>query len=243
MKPYSVLITTYYKRFEEWLKPLVIEIKKQRPDVELIVAINGELSYFNEDFRRSVLDFLKYYKNTFPIVFPRFRSMARMWNLGVQFSTENTTLALSDDITLTEGFFDHYEKALEVCETFSINTSFSALSIAKHDLVNMGWFDERLLGMGWEDGDLIDRWIKYKGDKFPNTMMESCKNAADPEYYKVYNQKLDKLLKEEVRLEGQKLDVEFGRYSQFNRDVYESKLPSVDPYPLEQFYLVNREKL
>jgi hypothetical protein len=240
---YSVLITTYHKRFEEWLKPLVIEIKKQRPDVELIISANGELEYFNEEYRKNLLDLLKDYKNTFPIVYPRFRSLARMWNLGVQFATEEKILILSDDITLEEGFFDQYEYAIASHDTFAINLSFSVFTITKKDLLNMGWFEERLLGMGWEDGDFMKKFHIYKGEKFPNVLIETCKNAADPNYFKVYNAKLEKCLKEEVRLDGQRLDEEFHRYSQFNYDIHNAKLAPVNPYPLELFYLENRHRL
>ena len=81
---YSIGITTYFSRFEEWFKPLVIEIKRQRPDVEIIISINGEMDKFYEDYRVSILDFLKNYNNCFPIFYPRFRSISRMWNLNIK---------------------------------------------------------------------------------------------------------------------------------------------------------------
>ena len=71
---YTMVLTTYFRRFDEWLKPMVIEIKKQRPDIELIVMINGEQDEdFHEDYRKEVLDFLKEFPNTFPVMFPNFR--------------------------------------------------------------------------------------------------------------------------------------------------------------------------
>lgn len=234
---------TFHKRFDEWLKPLVIEIKKQRPDIEIVICVNGEINYFNEDYRKSILDFLKDYKNIFPIVYPRFRSFARMVNLGVQFSTEENVLVLSDDIILEDDFFHTYEHVLQSYQTFGVNVSFSVFSIAKRDLIKVGWFDERLLGMGWEDGDFFRRYEKHFGSKFPNTTIESCKNCADKKFYKVYNEKIEQLLKNEPRLEGQKLDSEFQRYSQFNYDIFEANLPPVNQYPLEEFYLDNKHKL
>ncbi len=240
---YSILITTYHKRFEEWLKPLIIEIKRQRPDIEIIVSINGELNYFNEDFRASILDFLKDYKNTFPTIFPRFRSLSRMWNLGVQFATEDVVLVLSDDISLEEGFFDQYENVLRVHQTFAINLSFSVFSVLKKDLASIEWFDERLLGLGWEDGDFMRKMERLTGNKLANTLIDACKNCADPRYYKVYNKKLEDCLKNEVRLEGQVLDKEFSRYSEFNKNIHDSKLPPINPYPLEQFYQDNKHRL
>lgn len=235
---------TYHKRLNEWLKPLVIEIKRQRPEVEIVICINGELNYFNEEYRKSVLDFLKEYKNVFPIMFPRFRSFSRMVNLGVQFSSEETVLVLSDDITLDGGFFDTYERILERYQTFGMNTSFSAFSITKKTLTDVGWFDERLLGMGWEDGEFFKRYNKHYGEGFPNATVDECKNIAEKKHWRVYNERLEHLIeKEEGRLEGQKLDTEFGRYSKFNHDIFEANLPYINPHPIEAFYLENKDKL
>ena len=69
-KNYSIGITTYFRRFEDWFKPLIIEIKRQRPEVEIIVSINGELNTeFYEDYRRDILIFLSQFKNTFPVFY------------------------------------------------------------------------------------------------------------------------------------------------------------------------------
>lgn len=240
---YSVVIMTFHRRFEEWFKPLVTEIKNQRPDVEIAICVNGELDHFKEDYRKSMLDFLKEYKNVFPIFFPRFRSFSRMVNLGVQFATEEVVLVLSDDLTLESDFFITYERILESYKTFGFNTSFSAFSITKKDITEVGWLDERFLGMGWEDGEFLKRYEKHFGEGFPNTTVLPCKNIAEKKYSVVYNERLEDLIRDEPRLEGQRIDKEFGRYSQFNRDIFNSNLPYINPHPVEEFYLENRHKL
>ncbi len=240
---YSIVIMTYNKRFKEWLKPLVIEIKRQRPDIEIIVCINGELNYFDEEYRKSMLMFLADYKNVFPVFYPRFRSFSRKVNLGCQFASEENILVLSDDLTLEDGFFNTYEHVLESHQLFSINISFSAFSLTKTLLCNLGWMDEKLLGLGWEDGDFMNRFENKTGHKFPNTVIDTCKNVADPKFYRVYNERLHNLMKTENSLEGHILDKEFSRYSDFNRKIFESNLPPMNSYPSEQFYLENRDKL
>src|ERR1051325_1432036 len=214
---YSILIITYFARFETWLKPLIQDIKRQRPEVEIILCVNGEKDYFDEDYRKNLLDFLKVYSNVFPTFYPRFRSIAKLWNLGVQFASNDTVLMLNDDLTLENGFFDEYEQALKDKSTFSINITSSAFSIYKYDLMDINWVDERYLGIDWEDADVMDKYKKLKGlSEFPNVNIETCKNVVNPEFYKVHNEKLAEFIKNQTdndRIAGQIKDKRFGRYS------------------------------
>jgi len=167
-----MVLTTYFRRFDEWLKPIVIEIKKQRPDIELIVMINGEQDEdFHEDYRKEVLDFLKEFPNTFPVMFPKFRSLAQIWNTGVRMSSYENTLISSEDITLKDGFFDAYEKNLshslqQNAKSFVHNGSYSCFSLNKLEVIETGWFDERLLGLGHEKlADFIYSEIRLGGQE------------------------------------------------------------------------------
>lgn len=242
---YSIVIISYHRRFDTWLKPLITEIKRQRPDVEVVLCINGEKEYFDEEYRKNLLDFVKDFENVYPTIYPRFRSISKLWNLGVQFSSYDTVLMMSDDITLEDGFFGSYEEALKTMTTFSINISSSALSINKYELMDINWFDERFLGIGWEDGDLMDKYKKYKNiSEFPNVNIEWCKNVVNADFFKVHNKKLAEYIakeKPEDRLEGQTKDIQFGRYTEFNRHVNLDN-PQIQ-YPYERFYLENKHKL
>lgn len=242
---YSIVIITYHTRFETWLKPLVKEIKRQRPDVEIVLCVNGEKDYFNETYRKKLLTFIKTYSNIYPLIYPRFRSIAKLWNLGVQFSSNDVVLMFNDDLILEDGFFDEYEKALETQPTFSINITSSALSIHKYALMDINWFDERYLGIGWEDADMMLRYQKSRNlAEFPNVNIESCKNVANSEFYKVHNEKLAEQIqneKPEDRIAGQIRDQRFGRYSEFNRTLNLDN-PQLQ-YPYERFYLENKHKL
>ncbi len=242
---YSIAIITYAARFEDWLKPLLIEIKRQRPDIEVILGVNGEKEYFHPVYRAELLALLTEFPNTYPTLYPRFRSLSRLWNLAVQASTEENTLILSDDLTLEDGFFDEYEQALRSNSSFTINLSFSAVSINKQELIDVNWFDERLLGIGWEDGDFVRRYKKHFNiEEFPNLNTEWCKNIVNPDFYKVHSDKLSEYIHNETsedRLIGQTKDQEFGRYSEFNR-LQNLDKPKIQ-YPYEQFYLENKHKL
>ena len=235
---YTVSITTYFRRFDDWFKPLLSEIKRQRPNVEVIVSVNGELQEeFYEDFRKNILLFLSEYPNVFPVFYPKFRSMSKMWNTNIILSSEQTCLLLEDDIGLDTGFFDEYEKVLSTfesqkCKSFLINGSYAALSVDKLEMIKVGWFDERFLGLGAEDGEFTNRYQKITGGHIDmyRVRIPSCKNTIEFE-------KLAKLIQEEPRL-GQ-CD-EFGRYSKFNMDIHQDIYKTQNmfvQYPYESFYL------
>jgi len=58
MKQYSVGMTTCSHRLEKYLKPLITEIKRQRPNIEIVLAINGEHKKdFDEQIRQEFLKF------------------------------------------------------------------------------------------------------------------------------------------------------------------------------------------
>lgn len=240
---YSIVIVTYYKRFETWLKPLITDIKRQRSEVEIIICVNGELDYFDEEYRKNLLDFIKDYPNVFLVMYPRFRSIAKLWNLGVQASTNETVLMLNDDVTLEDGFFDEYEKVK--MPVFSVNITTSVLTFTKSEMIRLNWFDERYLGIGWEDDDLMKRYMKaYDLAQFPNVNIEWCKNVVNINFYKVHNERLAEQIRTEKiddRIKGQKRDKKHGRYSEFNRTINLDN-PKLQ-YPYESFYMENKHKL
>src|SRR3990167_4551576 len=243
---YSIVIATFSQRFDEWLKPLIKEIKRQRPDAEIIIGINGDKDGMDDTYRENILSLLSSYSKTYPTVYPTFRSISKIWNLGVQFASNDTVLILNDDITLEGGFFDAYEDCIATHTSLTINTSFSAFSVSRRELMEINWFDERLLGVGLEDSDFVNKYNhRYKGELL-NISMESCKNVVDERFYKVHSYKLSKQVKAENnnnkdRLVGQTLDARFGRYTGFNYGVDLSN-QSIQ-YPYERFYLDNKHKL
>jgi hypothetical protein len=150
---YSVCITTFNGRFE-YFKNVFEKVKKQREDVEFIVLINGLTNLpFDEEYRKKVLELISPFKNTFPIVFPEFRGLSKIWNIGCQLSSNNNILIISDDIDIDDNFFDEYEEALLKLpnDCFCINNNFCGFHVNKIILDKLNWFDERFLSIGSED--------------------------------------------------------------------------------------------
>lgn len=248
---YAIAITTFDKRFEEFLVPLITSIKQQRPDAEIIVTANGNCGApFNENYRQALLAFLATQSNCFPVVFPTFQSLAKMWNRGILNASQEQVLVLNDDLRIPagsdDGFFDQLEQVLaRQSGTFKINGSFSHYMIRKSDLIEVGFFDERLLGLGEEDGDFFWRYHEKFGNEIPSVTLPHidnvCSDVADDGYTKgirtaaKFNRDYIKNVKYKETLLG-------GYRGMFDKRV-KKVVADERQYPYETFYRLNRDKV
>ena len=124
---YSIGITTYKHRFEKWFKPLLDQIKELRPDIEVLVCVNGENTEgYDEDFRREFFEYISTKSNTFVTMYPTFRGLTKMWNNLLIDSSNHQVLLLNDDITITDDtFFQALESVIPQAQLFKINGSWS----------------------------------------------------------------------------------------------------------------------
>jgi hypothetical protein len=241
---YSIVITTFDKRFEEFLVPLTQSIKRERAEVEIIITANGSArAPFNERYRAALLSFLVSQHNCFPIVFPNFQSLAKMWNRGILTASQDRVLVLNDDLQIPAdvegGFFAKFEEALQrEPATFKINGSFSHFVIDKAELIEVGFFDERLLGLGEEDGDFFWRYHEKFGREIPSVTLPNIDNInsdiADDGYTKgirtaaKFNRDYIKNVKYKEVLIG-------GYRGMFDKRV-KKQIPDELQYPYETFY-------
>jgi hypothetical protein len=246
-KSYSVAITTFCKRFDLFCD-IVDEIKRQRPNVEIIVAVNGEYKIdFPDDFRLNMLEYCKKYNNVFPIFFPKFRSLTKLWNTVIQFSSNQTTLVLEDDITIFPGFFDDYEKVIEEEDhCFMINAGYAAFSADRIKVDQANWFEERYLSLGCEDGHFS---MAYSLVHYGTNDMRQMKRINIPTLKNDYT--LEQIGRVEERIAGQeKTQIWDQRYAEFNKKIDETLRSEVDhpfpkhrQYPFESFYWENKHNL
>jgi hypothetical protein len=179
---YSIVITTFDKRFESDLIPLITSIKSLRPLVEIILTVNGPCrSHFDQSYRSELLKFLSNFDEVYPTIFPEFQSLAKMWNRGVLTASNERILILNDDLKIqssgVSSFFDYFESALELApDTFTINGSFSHFVVSKKDVMDVGFFDERLLGLGEEDGDFYWRYHEKFNKEISDIELELIDN-------------------------------------------------------------------
>lgn len=249
--PYSVVITTFDKRFEAYLVPLLAQIKTQRPDIEVIVNINGPAKgAFDEVYRLNILSYLSRFPLVFPTMFPSFQSLAKLWNRGALTASHNRVLILNDDLEIKSEngicFFDHLEAALAIHPgSFKINGSFSHFIIDKNELIEVGFFDERLLGLGEEDGDFYWRYYKKYKKEIASAEMGLIDNVqsdlADDGYTKGIRT-ASKFNRDFVQNEKYKTTLIGGYRGMFDKKVTQI-LEDEKQYPYESFYLKNKDKL
>ena len=248
---YSIVITTFDKRFDSYLVPLIKSIKYLRPKVEIIVMVNGSSkAKFDECYRSKLLHFLADQENSYATMFPNFQSLSKLWNRGALTASNDNILILNDDLEIKlnnfPNFFESLEKKLLIdSNSFKINGSFSHFFITRSELLQVGFFDERLLGIGEEDGDFIWRYHQRYGIEIPSISISGIVN-----------------IQSKLSDDGFKKGI--GHYSKFNRDFVQKEkyqksiiggyrgifdnrtkkvLPDAVQYPYEDFYLKNRHKI
>ena len=248
----TIGITTFEARFDKYFVPLLKRIREYT-DNEIVVAVNGENDRsFSGEYRRNLLNFVADHENVYPIFFPRFRGLSKLWNSIVIHSTHDHILMLNDDITIGNPNFMN-----DVCDsihrnggkTFLINRSWSHYLISRDELDTLGYFDERLLGIGEEDGDMTWRYLKQYGEAIPSFKIKGFQNYAEESVrsYKPVNIQTHSGTK--YSLFNRKF-IHEEKYSPANegiRGMFDTavvmKDPGVNQYPYERFYRLRRGEL
>ena len=178
----SIGVATFERRFEDYFVPLLTKIRSFEMDAEIVVAINGEHGQeFGEAYRKRMLEFLSRHQKTFPIFFPAFRSLSKLWNTILIHASGQFVLMLNDDTLITDGkFMAKIGNILKKNEgrSFLINQSWSHFVARKEEMARLGYFDERLLGIGEEDGDMTWRYIREYGAPMASHKIKGFKNYA-----------------------------------------------------------------
>ena len=249
----SIGITTFERRFEKYFVPLLTRIREYDPETEVLVAVNGEHEKdFGEGYRSRILNFIAGMERVYPVVFPRFRGPTKLWNTLAIHATCDHILVLNDDIMIANGDF-----VKDICRairknqgrSFVINGSWSHFLISRQEIDEFGYFDERLLGIGEEDGDMTWRYIQRYGRPLADVSMKGFVNYSE--------ETASDHAPQNIRARpGMK-------YSQFNRDFmftvkYEKdpagikgmfddpvslKDPGLQQYPNERFYREHKGEL
>lgn len=244
---FDIGITTFSLRYD-FVDRLITKIRSLGIPNNIFLCINGEKdSQFDENYRKKILTLCNNNPNVYPIFFVETRGLSKMWNTLIIHSTKENILILNDDIELVnENMFDVVSNHIESDEYYGlskINDTFSFFVINKNLIDELGYFDERLLGFGEEDGDITYRMISKKGK----------------DVYRLYVQGVYNIISD-IRHTHIKPGV--GKYSHFNRDftfnikydcnstksnisgmfgmVCDQILEDLNQYPYENFYLKNK---
>jgi len=181
MKNVSIGITTFEER-EELVYKLIDDIKNIAPDIDIIITVNNKvLGNASEGYRQRMLAYCSSINNCYPIFCPEFKSLSKLWNTIVIFSKTEYNLILNDDVEINNQLcISRIEQAINETdhEVFTINGGWSHFVITKHLLHDIGYFDERLIAFGEEDGDFVHRYINKYGMVVPALLVDGIRNIC-----------------------------------------------------------------
>ena len=177
---YSIGIVTYINRYHTYLKPNILNLLKYFPDKQIIVIINGHPDKIkNIPYLKEITQWLSSLKIQY-ITFEDHQSLSKCWNWISLMSSNKNILFLNDDILIKKYFREDFEKHLSNnFDFFTINNSFSHFLLNKNIIKKVGWFEERLLGIGQEDGDYLIR-MNQKNIELKNFFCRDIINYVAP---------------------------------------------------------------
>jgi len=243
MNKYNIGITTYSYRFDKFLVPLIKSIKDFKPNSNIILAINGNYNVdFDENYRSKMLEFISKYTNIYPIMFMEFRSLSKLWNSILVNSDTNLNLILNDDVTLTSDFWNFIDNHTTI-GSFKMK-SWSSVFLDRNEVETVGWFDERFLGIGEEDGDFEFRYMKHYQRKFENIYAPGFENHIDNENVLIGSQKVNsKYSKFNYEFCCKKYNISIEKNGGPTYNKTNIVLPLDKLYPVERFYWENKNDL
>ena len=250
---YTIGITTFSLRFD-MLKNLIGQIRTYT-DRKIFITVNGEKDgNFNEDYRIKILNLCSEFSGIFPIFFAEVRGVSKLWNTILIHSDKDHVMMLNDDILITSG--DVFEKTQDYINSKNfngltmLNSSFSHYIVDRKLVDSVGYFDERLLGFGEEDGDIVYRLLKSYGQTINILWVEGLINIISEvrhtdvkkgsinnieHKYSDFNRKF---------VYGTKYSTDFtSKFKGFFDTPMKQNIPNEKIYPYEKFYWDNKNKL
>ena len=248
----SIGITTFEARFDRYFVPLLKRIR-EGTDSEIVVAVNGENNRpFGEEFRSKLLKYIADFENVYPVVFPQFRGLSKLWNSIAIHASHDHILMLNDDIMIESSSFMNDVTGMinrNEVRSFLINRSWSHFLMSREELDTLGYFDERLLGIGEEDGDMTWRYIKQYGQAIPSFKVKGFQNFAEETVrsYKPVNVQTHSGTKYSLFNRKFVHEEKYSPAAEGIRGMFDTTVVMKDPgehqYPYERFYRLRRGEL
>ena len=178
---FSIGVVTYVKRFDQFYKPLIVQLTKSFPGVEIIICVNGYYDLkVQEEFLKKILLFNSNFKNIKTIPFKNAQGLSKLWNLLVKNSSNKRTFILNDDLILKDTFSRNLINSNALNKDFTlINRSWSHFIIHKKIFEKVGDFDESFVGVGNEDEDYESRLVFCNINVF-NIKINGLRNVSFP---------------------------------------------------------------
>lgn len=236
----TIGIVTFSKRFDMF-KALIADIRR-RTDVPIVVCVNGEMSgKIDPAYRKELLEFCASFPEVYPQLFPTFQGLAKLWNtLVINAPTEHVYI-LNDDVSFKcDDVIERIERHINETGSglFYAPWGWSHFVISKAILDDLGYFDERLLGVGEEDGDMHWRFLNLLGSEPGGIEVPGVGNTYD---FKRATDGLDTIYGNKTRFNavfmyGRKYlrNDEYGLKGMLSYPVRQAA-PNLPQYPYERF--------
>jgi len=165
---FKIVITTFSKRFFSDCIPLIKELRSSGVTQEIIIGVNGD---FNSEYDRAIrskfLHELAQFDGVSPVCFSTFRGLSVVWNRTILSGDSYVTVVLNDDLIVNpQTIISTLQSLVEKAATSGVcllNMSWSHFAITTSVFDDIGYFDERLLGIGEEDPDMTFRFEAFYG--------------------------------------------------------------------------------
>lgn len=175
---FKIVIVTFSKRFFDNCLPLIKELRASGVDQEIYIGINGEdRRSYDPALRSKFLQEISAIPNVNPVSFGSFQGLSLIWNRCIQAADSEIVIVLNDDLIVEKDYIvATLDKMAKVAKNKSIcllNSGWCHFAISTRVFQEIGWFDERLLGIGEEDSDLTFRFEDFFGFScFDNSIQE-----------------------------------------------------------------------
>lgn len=173
---YSIGVVTYHARFEEYFKPLIKKLTRIFPDKEILCVLNGHPDQtLQMRYLREAVRFLGPIQNVRYITHIANQSLSKCWNELIILASFDNVLILNDDTQVSSLFRSELEPYIGTQHLLNINRSWSHFLIKKETVRRIGWFEERLPGVGFEDSDYAYR-LAMAGINIDNLYADGIRN-------------------------------------------------------------------
>jgi len=192
MKTLSIGITTFKNRLNDVSKQIK-EIRAIDQKIKIILAItNNYGETMDEEYRKSILNLCIEYPYVYPLMFGKYTGLAKMWNNIVVHSQTTHVLIMNDDLCINNPMiFNDLRIAIQTNEALEINGIFSHFIVSKELMNEVGYFDERLIAYGEEDGDFRDRYLLAKGHPISHIRIGGIMNQSKNKFKDSYDTAMD----------------------------------------------------
>lgn len=244
----SICIVTFKER-AHLVKKLIDQVRSSVPsNVDILLAVNGNNDeLMPEAYRQEMLDLSKQYVNIYPIFCTEYKGLGKLWNTLTIFSRTEYNFIICDDVVYDNpNVLNTIEEYIQRTAStfFTINHQFSHFVVTKTQLHQLGYFDERFIGHGEEDGDMVHRYIEAYGYRMPDIQITGIYNLGS---YELKNEKIENHIDNKPRFNR-----EFAllKYKQDPAGIYGmSPTPVIkviedyQQYPHEMFILANKHNI